>query len=108
MKITYLVNSFSINMIRDDVRIIERTHMDVEDVQNEIKNSTIISAVGHHDLTVILSDIVGEAIEFNRQTLSLGIGDRLIVAQYRGVRLPEGCTVLPNNSQIKFYLLEFR
>jgi hypothetical protein len=42
-------------------------------------------------------------IAFNRDNLSLAEADTLIVAQYRGPRLPEGAITLPEGAEIVFF-----
>jgi len=42
------------------------------------------------------------ATEFNRATIALSPGDELIVAQYRGPRLPEGAMTLPEGAKFSF------
>jgi hypothetical protein len=62
-----------------------------------------VSAIGHADTASIVSADLGIAVPCNRVSLSLKEGDALILAQYKGVRLPEGTTVLPEGAEIVYY-----
>jgi hypothetical protein len=49
---------------------------------------------------------LGEELDIpigERRTVQLDYGDCALVAQYRGERLPEGCTELPEGSSIEYY-----
>jgi len=64
------------------------------------------SAVGHADTATIFSSVLGIEIPFNRVSISLGIGDCLIIGQYKGPRLPEGVKELPEGSRIDWVLIK--
>jgi len=42
----------------------------------------------------------------SRPTVKLTAGDKAVVAQYIGPRLPEGATSLPEGSKVEFFLLK--
>lgn len=44
-------------------------------------------------------------VEYNRDDLLLSPGDLLFVRQLSGKRLPEGVNTVPDNVEIKFYML---
>ena len=44
-------------------------------------------------------------VEYNRDDLLLSPGDLLFVRQLSGKRLPEGVNTMPDNVEIKFYML---
>lgn len=60
------------------------------------------SVVGHADTANVVSAMLGVEIPTNRQSIKLCPGDRLVVAQITGGRLPEGATTLPENCKIVF------
>lgn len=64
---------------------------------------THTSAVGHVDMACIMSTDLKMAVAHNRATVSLDAGKHcLLVAQYRGPRLPEGATSLPEGASIQW------
>jgi len=65
---------------------------------DSIKNNAK-SIIGHVDLARILQ------VPYNRSSVILSEGDILLVAQYKGSRLPEGATKLPEDSTIEFFLV---
>jgi hypothetical protein len=105
----YLVNSFSLNMMDEMehaqlfVRMIDR------DQVVELLQEAFVPAIGHANTAELVGDILfpnTSAFLFNRTTVAAKSGDQLIVAQYRGPRLPEGQVFLPNGASIQFYLVE--
>ena len=61
------------------------------------------SCVGHADIAAVLGEILGCLVPANRVSVSLSSGDILVVGQYVGPRLPEGCSVLPEGAKIEWY-----
>ena len=106
----FMLNAFSLNMFTvfpSEVRFMELT---VEQVKEEIAyerrfKREIVSGVGHADTAAVFSDILGEEIPMSRINVKLGLGDRAIVGQYTGPRLPEGATTLPEGATIKWFLV---
>lgn len=94
-----LLNAFSLNMFNPSscFPIFREVNVD------EVKNTSLVSAIGHADTANVLSNILERNIPVNRSTVSLAEGDSAIVAQYIGPRLPEGATTLPEGARIKFY-----
>ena len=64
-----------------------------------------ISAVGHADTAAVFSSDLGVMVPANRTTIALRKGDKLLVGQYRGPRLPEGAKDLPEGSTIEWVLV---
>ena len=60
------------------------------------------SAVGHADVAALFSAALGFPVEFNRATVVLAPGDRCLLGQYVGPRLPEGTKVLPAGAEIRW------
>lgn len=50
-----------------------------------------------------MSGVLGLGVQANRINVQLGDDQRIIVAQYRGPRLPEGATQLPEGATLEFY-----
>lgn len=63
------------------------------------------SVVGHADIAAALSGMVGVDVPVNRVSVSLQPGDKLVVGQYVGPRLPEGCKILPDGAKIEWYIV---
>lgn len=63
------------------------------------------SCVGHADIAAILSGLIGFEVPVNRVSVSLKPGDKLVVGQYVGPRLPEGCKEIPAGSRIEWYVV---
>lgn len=63
----------------------------------------VVSAIGHADTAAVLSDIFDASIEANRVSITLDSDDILIIAQYNGTRLPEGCTSLPEGASFRWF-----
>lgn len=106
----YIVNSFSINMLEGNKNLSFRKIGNPEPI---INNSHPIGAIGHQDLATVIERIgnnEGWGIPrlFNRITLNIDFAnnDRLLVCQYRGERLQEGATSLPDNSIIEYWIVE--
>ena len=63
------------------------------------------SCIGHADTANVLSKLLNCEISCNRVSIQLRQGERCIVAQYIGPRLPEGCKDLPEGARIDFFLV---
>lgn len=94
----YVCNAFSLQMVNAEdydmkVRAIS------EEEFNNIKSVTP-SAVGHADTANVLG------VAMNRVSVTLDKGDKIVVAQLVGGRLPEGSTTLPNGFAFKYKVVE--
>jgi hypothetical protein len=96
----YLTNAFSLNMLSSDVDIAVRS-VSVEEARDLADGAT--SAVGHADTARIFAGLLGRDVEAARTTLRLSPGDRVLVGQYSGPRLPEGATALPEGATIAWF-----
>jgi hypothetical protein len=95
-------NAFSLNMLKTLHADISIRPLTVEQVKEW---SILVSAIGHADTAAVFSTVLGRDLPANRATLSLETGDRIIVGQYRGPRLPEGTTELPEGATIEWCLV---
>jgi len=98
-----LVNAFSINMLAREGHDLAFRPVNVEAVQNLNRNHGLVSAVGHADTAAVLSNVLGFDVPCNRVNVELDRNHSLVVAQYRGPRLPEGATTLPEGAAIEFW-----
>jgi len=103
-KMGLILNAFSINMLNNfpcAVLIEDITDYilkeDIKVVMKKLLDSGYKSYVGHADL----ANLIG--VPFNRESVTMEKGDIAIVVQYRGERLPEGATELPENSELRIY-----
>ena len=117
---TYICNAFSINMLKDgayiqhaDEAFIRITRLEKDRARALIHwlglgAQDLVPAIGHQDTArLVAQDLdVEDTWLYRRETVQLGKGDRALVAQYRGPRLPEGCTRLPEGARIEYYLVQ--
>jgi len=100
-----ICNAFSLNMLDTldvDVRVRPLTLIQAQ----AIAANGLESAVGHADTAAVFSAELGVEVPANRVTLTLGSGDMVLVGQYRGPRLTEGATELPNGARIEWAIVE--
>ena len=92
---TFIANAFSLNMIA--AGDLPRLRMRACDrPQRTIDRGGFVSAVGHADTAALLG------VECNRVSITLTQSDWLYVAQYKGPRLPEGTTTLPEGASFEW------
>ena len=96
-----LSNAFSIQMLTDNSKVRFR-QVTKEYVTRKLQTG-FESYIGHPDLAAVVGDVTGITVSANRASLQLTDEDVLIVAQYRGPRLPEGATKLPEGAAIEFW-----
>lgn len=106
-----LANAFSLNMLSTLMPEAGYEHtITVKTVTSTYVGKKIAngfdSSVGHADIAAVLTGILGIEIPVNRRNDSLLPGDKLLVAQYIGPRLPEGATKLPDDAKIVFFEIE--
>ncbi|MEC5126755.1 DUF1874 domain-containing protein, partial [Verrucomicrobiales bacterium BCK34] len=101
----WLLNALSLNMVSHPEGAFRWRALSLEGVRAVLSRG-FASAIGHEDLARLLTGLLGVPVPANRVTVSLGPGSRVVVAQYKGPRLPEGATALPEGAEIAFYLVE--
>lgn len=94
-----LLNSFSLSMLGQFPAKLDVAEMSIADVKAV---EQLESCVGHADTAAILANMLGRPVANNRVSLKLNAGEAVVVAQYMGPRLPEGCTTLPEGAKITF------
>jgi len=100
----FICNAFSINMLsNDDVSVVFRKL--TEDDQILEMTEDAVCCIGHRDLLAVVQAQFPTIPnpKTDRPTVSVTRGDELLVAQYRGPRLPEGTTQLPEGATIEWW-----
>lgn len=94
----YISNAFSFNMVSvDNFMLVRAEKISCSDIPKDV-----VSAIGHADTARVVSGILGFEVACNRMQVSLEPGDILYLAQYKGPRLPEGATTLPEGATLEF------
>jgi hypothetical protein len=99
-----LLNAFSLNMLASFPASVEVRECGL--LQAQELATTAESAVGHADTATVFSAVLGAPVPANRATVSLNKGDRALVGQYIGPRLPEGATSLPEGATITWLVVD--
>ena len=97
-----LANAFSLNMLSQAKALVSVEQISLEEAKTVLANG-FVSAIGHQDTANVLSNLLGIDVPMNRVNVVLDNDTTLIVAQYKGPRLPEGSTTLPEGAKIEFY-----
>ncbi len=98
----YICNSFSFNMVKmENFMLVRAEKIDKTNIPRDI-----VSAIGHADTAKIVSNVLGFEVPCNRMQINLKYGDVLFVAQYKGSRLPEGATCLPEGATLDFLKIQ--
>lgn len=103
MKNIILTNAFSINMLNDSISA-TFTKLDVADVPGLLGHDWV-SAVGHPDTAELFGSVLGTPVPCNRVTVEFDRDTTLVVGQYKGPRLPEGCHILPEGATIEWWMV---
>lgn len=105
MKVKVL-NAFSLSMLDCESAV----HLRIELVPLEIalriaSEERLESFIGHESTAKIVSKMLGVDLSVRRESVKLSRNEAVLVAQYCGPRLPEGCTELPSGAEIRFFLV---
>ncbi|MDD3906420.1 MAG: DUF1874 domain-containing protein [Candidatus Omnitrophica bacterium] len=95
-------NAFSLLMVADRATITVSPL--TADAVSQI--GPLESAIGHADTAFLAGKLIGRELPANRANIALNPGDKMVVAQYIGPRLPEGTKELPTGARIEFRLVE--
>lgn len=98
----HILNAFSLNMLSGSATV-QATELYLD--QAQVLADGAVSAVGHADTAAVFSSVLNCPVECRRVTVSLSRGDKALVGQYSGPRLPEGATTLPEGATIKWFLV---
>jgi len=99
-----LLNAFSLNILEgfpSNALFEEKTPEEAHGLLAE----GFTSAVGHADTAAVFADVLGLDVVPNRVSVTLKKGDAALVGQYRGPRLEEGATCLPEGVTIQWLLV---
>lgn len=99
-----LTNSFSLNMIPNNLMSFVRVK---PIASSEVPADVALCAIDDADTAKLLSRIFGVAVPVNRDKVFMRKNDTLYVAQYKGPRLPEGTTTLPEGASLDFFEVTF-
>ena len=105
-----IANTFSLNMLPPNIGhkgvVISATPLSMEDARQVVASAeSLYSCVGHADTAALFTHLLGRQIDYNRATIALTPGSELLVGQYVGPRLPEGCTELPKDATVLWWLV---
>lgn len=93
----YVTNAFSLQMLREPDCLVNITEIDYDAFK--ALSYDAYSAIGHHDIAGVLG------LEYNRESIKINEDDVVLVAQLFGGRLPENCTELPDDVELKFFCI---
>ena len=96
-----LLNAFSLNMLASSTARILVRPASIE----EAREAAADSAVGHAETAAVFSAVLGVNVTCARRTVTLSSGQWAVVGQYRGPRLPEGATSLPEGATIEWLMI---
>ena len=99
-----LLNAFSLNMLAEFPASASFREISLGEAR-EILAAGFDSAVGHAETAAVFSEQLGIEVPCQRVTVTLSKGESALVGQYRGPRLPEGATTLPEGATIRWYLV---
>lgn len=100
-----VLNAFSFNMVETFPVTVDAEEISIDRVRHILEEEGVESAVGHPDTAGLFSQVIGIEIPMARVSLKLSHGDTVIVGQYSGPRMEEGCTTLFQDASIKWLLI---
>ena len=103
-----IANAFSLNMLDLGVGAtdLQVCRVPPEYIRGEIEEAGgFASIVGHADTAAIFSSLLGLDVTCNRATFMLEEDHILFVGQYKGPRLPEGATELPEGARVEWVMV---
>jgi|SRR6056297_551254 len=100
-----LLNAFSFNMISSFPATVKVKETSLDEAK-ALLAAGFESAVGHADTANVFGNVLGMEVPANRTTIALEKGDVVLVGQYRGPRLAEGTTSLPDGATIQWLCVE--
>ena len=103
-----IANAFSLNMLSLEVGItdLQVCPASPDVIRQEIEEEGgFTSVVGHADTAAVFSSLLGLDVPCNRATFTLEEDVVLFVGQYKGPRLPEGATSLPEGAKVEWAMV---
>jgi len=98
-----LVNAFSFNMVTDNEGNVRFCELNKNQAKELLMKGGFESAVGHADTAKVFSNVLDMDIPCERVNVFLKKGDACVLGQYKGPRLQEGATRLPEGARIVWY-----
>jgi hypothetical protein len=98
-----ILNAFSANMLAGFPASVAFAELSLEEAR--ARAADLASAVGHADTAAVFTATLGVSVPANRANVVLNKGDVALLGQYRGPRLPEGATALPEGATIQWLLV---
>lgn len=99
----WITNAFSLNMLAEVPATVRVRGLGEAEAAELAKSAS--SAVGHEDTAAVFAAELGVPVPAARVTVALKKGDRALVGQYIGPRLPVGATRLPEGATIKWFIV---
>lgn len=104
-----IVNAFSVNML--DVAengVVKAVFQRITRAEAAARAADgFTSAVGHEDTARVFSAELGVEVPANRATVTITPSSGpILLGQYKGPRLPEGATTLPEGAEIQWFLVD--
>ena len=99
-----VLNAISLNMLAEGASGFKVKHE--LDPNQDLDYSELVSYIGHKDLCTMIKARYGITLPLNRCSNKLHKEEYVIVFQYKGPRLPEGATTLPEGASLKCLLVE--
>lgn len=96
----YILNAFSLNMLGSFPASVKIEEVTLEQARAMATDAE--SSVGHADTAAVMSSMLGFTVPANRTTVVLETGETALVGQYKGPRLEEGATDLPDGATIQW------
>ena len=103
-----IANAFSLNMLSLEVGVtdLQVCPASPDVIRQDIEEAGgFTSVVGHADTAAVFSSLLGLDVPCNRATFTLEEGTTLFVGQYKGPRLPEGATTLPEGAKVEWAMV---
>ena len=102
----YLLNAIPGALIPPEGIMLSVSPVAPKVVGEAFRHEECLSAVGHADTAAIISKMVEAEVPMARVNVpELKDGDEHLLALYRGPRLPEGATTLPEGATLSFFEL---
>ena len=101
----FLGNAIASGMLPEGVFV--KRYITLDKAKELVQSGFFVSCVGHENTAGLFSTLLEYPVEMNRVNITLNPGDRVLVGEYSGPRLPEGATSLPDGATIKWCLYKF-
>jgi Domain of unknown function (DUF1874) len=100
-------NAFSLNML-SGIASVNVYPITQAQARIAVRSQEWESCVGHPDTAKIFSKELEVEIPFSRSTILLEEGAKVLVGQYKGPRLIEGASSLPEGASIQWMLVNIK